>query len=225
MSAVALRLHNYWRSSASYRVRIALGLKGLAWEYVVVDILKGGTAGGGGQHDEAYRAHNPMGQVPTLEVVEADGRVHYLAQSLPIMEYLEERFPAPALLPRGLEDRAYARALAELVNSGIQPLQNLSTTRRVQAMGGDDRAWVQGFIASGLGALERAVAPTAGRFCVGDAPTIADCCLVPQIYSAHRFGVDVTGFPRLAAITAACEALPAFAAAHPDRQPDAVPVR
>jgi maleylpyruvate isomerase len=224
---VKLRLHNYWRSSASYRVRIALGLKGLAWDYVVVDILKGGAAGGGGQHDADYRAMNTMGQVPTLEIVEDDGRVHHLAQSLPIIEYLEERFPAPPLLPAGLEARAHARALAEVVNSGIQPLQNLTTTRQVQALGGDDRVWVQGFIHRGLGALETAVGASglAGRYCIGDAPTLADCFLVPQIYSARRFGVDPAGFPRIAAIAAACDELPAFAAAHPDRQPDAVVAR
>ena len=212
-----LRLHNYWRSSASYRVRIALGLEGLAYEYVIVNILQDA------QHAQGYVAHNAMAQVPTLEVVEDDGRVHHLAQSLPIIEYLHERFGAPPLLPASLEARAHARALAEMVNSGIQPLQNLSTTRKVQALGGDDRAWVQGFIARGLGALEAAVASSglAGRFCVGDSPTIADCCLVPQIYSAHRFGVDPSAFPRISAIAAACEELPAFAAAHPDRQPDA----
>ncbi len=222
-----LRLHNYWRSSASYRVRIALGWKQVPWEYVAVDIVKGGAAGGGGQHDDAYRARNPMAQVPTLEVIEDDGRVHHLTQSLPIIEYLEERFGEPPLLPRGpgaLEARAHARALAELVNSGIQPLQNLSTTRQVAALGGDDRAWVQGFVASGLAALERAVAATAGRFCVGDAPSLADCCLVPQLYSARRFGVDPAAFPRLVAIGQACDELPAFAAAHPDRQPDAAPL-
>ena len=220
-----LRLHNYWRSSASYRVRIALGLKGLAWDYVVVDILKGGAAGKGGQHDEAYRARNPMGQVPALEVVEDDGRIHVLHQSLPIIEYLDERWPtagAGRLLPGDLEARAAARALAEIVNSGIQPLQNLTTTRAVQALGGDDKAWVQGFIRAGLAALEAAVAATAGRFCVGDAPSIADCALIPQIYSARRFGVDPAAFPRLVAIEAACHQLPAFPAAHPDRQPDAV---
>lgn len=220
-----LRLHNYWRSSASYRVRIALGLKQLAWDYVVVDIVKGGSAGKGGQHDEAFRARNPMAQVPMLEITEDDGRTHALFQSLPIIEYLDERWPDAGvgrLLPVDLEARAAARGLAEIVNSGIQPLQNLTTTRAVSALGGDDRVWVQGFIGSGLAALEHAVEATAGRFCVGDAPTIADCALIPQIYSARRFGVDPAGFPRLAAIEAACNQLPAFPAAHPDRQPDAV---
>jgi maleylpyruvate isomerase len=221
---VKLRLHNYWRSSASHRVRIALGLKSLPWEYVVVDILKGGRAGGGGQHDDGYKAINPMAQVPTLEITEDDGRVHTLTQSLPIIEYLDERFVDPPILPVNLEARAHARAVAEMINSGIQPLQNLSTTNQVTAMGGDVKIWVQGFIARGLAAIEDAVAGNS-RFCVGDAPTIADCCLVPQVHSARRFGVDLAAFPRISAIAAACEDLPAFAAALPDRQPDAIAAR
>lgn len=213
-----LRLHNYWRSSASHRVRIALGLKGVPWEYVVVNILEGK------QHESAYTAQNAMAQVPTLEIVEDDGRTHHLTQSLPIIEYLDERFPEPPLLPRGLEERARVRAIAEMVNSGIQPLQNLSTTNAVGKLGGDVKTWVQGFIARGLQAIERAVAGE-GRFCVGDAPTIADCVLVPQIHSARRFGVELAAYPRISAIGAACEELPAFAAAAPDRQPDAVVAR
>jgi maleylpyruvate isomerase len=213
-----LRLHNYWRSSASQRVRIALGLKGLAWEYVVVNILEGK------QLDAGYQAQNPMAQVPTLEIVEDDGRSHYLTQSLPIIEYLDERFPAEPILPRGLEDRARARAIAEMVNSGIQPLQNLSTTNAVGQLGGDVKAWVQTFISRGLAAVEAAVAGTT-RFCVGDAPTLADCVLVPQIHSARRFAVDLAAYPRISAIGHACEALPAFANAAPDRQPDAAPAR
>jgi maleylpyruvate isomerase len=211
-----LRLHNYWRSSASHRVRIALGLKGLAYEYVVVNILEGR------QKDAAYTTNNPMAQVPTLEITEDDGRVHYLTQSLPISEYLDERFTDRApLLPRSLEERARVRAIAEMVNSGIQPLQNLSTTNAVAKAGGDVKTWVQGFLQRGLEAIEHAVAGTS-RFCVGDTPTIADCCLVPQIHSARRFAVDLAPFPRITAIGAACEEMPAFAAAQPDRQPDAV---
>lgn len=211
-----LRLHNYWRSSASHRVRIALGLKGLAYEYVVVNILEGR------QKDAAYTANNPMAQVPTLEIIEDDGRAHHLVQSLPIIEYLDERFTEAApLLPRSLEDRARARAIAEMVNSGIQPLQNLSTTNAVAKAGGDVKTWVQGFLSRGLEAIERAVAGTS-RFSVGDTPTIADCCLVPQIHSARRFAVDLAPFPRIVAIGAACEEMPAFVAAQPDRQPDAV---
>jgi maleylpyruvate isomerase len=215
-----LALHNYWRSSASHRVRIGLGLKGLAYDYVVVNILQGA------QHAADYRARNPVGQVPTLVVTEDDGTAHSITQSLPILEYLEERWPAVPLLPKDLVLRARARALAEIVNSGIQPFQNLSTTNKLKAAGVDDAAWVKGFITDGLTAFSRACAEVAGAFCVGDAPSFADCCLVPQLASARRFHVDVEGFPQLLAIEARCLALPAFAAAMPDQQPDAVrPVR
>ena len=211
-----LVLHNYWRSSASQRVRIALGLKGLAYEYVVVNIVKAE------QFADAYRAHNPMAQVPTLEVTEADGTRVALTQSLPILEYLEERFPEPPILPRDPVMRHRARALAELINSGIQPLQNLTTTNAVKALGGDIARWVLPFIGDGLAAYARLAADSAGAFSVGDAPSIADCCLVPQLASARRFGVDYTRYPLLVAIEERCLALPAFAAAVPDQQPDAV---
>jgi maleylpyruvate isomerase len=222
---VKLRLHNYWRSSASYRVRIGLGLKGLAYEYVVVDILRGGSAGKGGQHEDGYREHNPMAQVPTLQLVEDDGSEKFLVQSLPILEYLDERWPspsAPALLPASAEARHQARALAEIVNAGIQPLQNLTTMRKVKAFGGDEQVWTADFIRAGLAAFAAQLVSSAGRFCVGDAPSVADCSLVPQLYAARRFGVDPSAWPRLVDVEAACHALPAFAAAHPDRQPDAV---
>ncbi|MEZ4400286.1 MAG: maleylacetoacetate isomerase [Kofleriaceae bacterium] len=218
-----LVLHNYWRSSASYRVRIALALKELAYEYRAVHLI----ADGGHQHAADYTAKNPMAQVPTLEVLEDAGHTVTLTQSLAIIEYLDERWPHHPLLPAGVTHaamaaRARVRTLAEIVNAGIQPLQNLSTTRAVKALGGDDQAWARGFIATGLAAFQAAAAD-GGRFAVGDAPTVADCLLVPQLYAARRFGVDVERYPRLAAIEAACLALPAFAAAHPDRQPDAQP--
>lgn len=218
-----LRLHSYWRSSASYRVRIGLGLKGLSAAYVAVDILRGGVEHKGGQHDAAYRVKNPMGQVPVLAITEDDGSELELVQSLPILEYLDERWPTPPLLPATREGRAQARALAEIINAGIQPLQNLTTTRQVVKLGGDDKAWISGFMEHGLAAFAALAARSAGRFCVGDHPTIADCCLVPQLYSARRFGVDLTAWPRLGAIEAACNELPAFTAARPEVQPDAVP--
>lgn len=211
-----LVLHNYWRSSASQRVRIGLGLKGLAYDYVVVNIVKSD------QFADAYRAKNPMSQVPTLEVTEDDGTVRTVSQSLPILEYLNDRFPDPPILPTDLWLRARCRGLAEIVNSGIQPLQNLTTTNQVKAIGGDAVVWPKKFIADGLGAFERAAEDVSGKFCVGDTPTIADCCLIPQLTSARRFAVDVTPFPRLLAIEERCLALPAFANAAPDRQPDAV---
>jgi maleylpyruvate isomerase len=215
VTAPTLVLHNYWRSSASYRVRIALGLKDLAYEYAAVDIMKAEHTADG------YRAKNPMMQVPTLEVREPDGTRYVLTQSLPIIEFLDERFPDTApLLPGAPYLRAQARALAEIVNAGIQPLQNLSVTRKVKAFGGDDAAWPRGFIETGLRAFAAVAAEVAGTFCVGGTPSIADCCLVPQLYSARRFGASLAGLDRLLAIEAACEALPAFPAAHPDRQPD-----
>ena len=211
-----LALHNYWRSSASHRVRIGLALKRLQYEYVVVNIAKKENFG------DTYRARNPMAQVPTLEVTEDDGTVRTIAQSIPILEYLDERFPEPHILPSDLYLRARARELAEVVNSGIQPHQNLTTTRAVKAIGGDEIVWPKSFIADGLVAFERIAAETAGAFCVGDQPTIADCCLVPQMLSARRFGVDISKHALLLRIEEACLALPAFATAAPDRQPDAV---
>ncbi len=214
-----LVLHNYWRSSASHRVRIGLGLKQLAYEYVAVNILRHD------QHADAYRARNPMAQVPTLEITEDDGTVHAITQSLPILEYLDERFAGAGtapLLPRELYLRARARGLAELINSGIQPLQNLSTTKKLKQAGVDDGPWVRDFITSGLNAFAAATAGIAGAFCVGDAPTIADCCLVPQLASARRFNADIAHHTQLLAIEQRCLALPAFAQAMPDEQPDAV---
>jgi maleylpyruvate isomerase len=221
-----LVLHNYWRSSASHRVRIGLHLKGLAFEYRAVDIVKGA------HHSDAYRAMNPHAQVPTLEVIEDDGSSRLVTQSLAILEYLDERWPdAPSLLPANTGHdaafaRARARALAEIVNSGIQPFQNLSTTRAIKQLGGDDAAWVKPWIAQGLASFAALVTDTRrlcpGRFSVGDEPTIADCCLIPQLASARRFGVDPSHLGLLVEIEQACLALPAFQAAAPDQQPDAV---
>ncbi|MGE0869476.1 MAG: maleylacetoacetate isomerase [Kofleriaceae bacterium] len=226
-----LVLHNYWRSSASHRVRIALHLKQLPYDYVAVNIAKQG------QFADAYRAKNPMSQVPTLEITEDDGTRRALVQSLPILEYLEERWPERPILPRDPYLRARARGLAEIVNSGIQPLQNLSTTKKLKELGADEAAWVKGFIADGLVAFARSAAETAGAFCVGEAPTVADCFLVPQLASARRFGVldgktwneitpNVTEhrahLDALIQIEARCMAQPAFADAAPDRQSDAI---
>lgn len=212
-----LVLHNYWRSSASYRVRIGLALKQQAYEYVAVDIVHGA------QFAEAYRSMNPMGQVPTLEILEDDGARRVLSQSLPILEYLDERWPDPPILPRDPYLRAKARALAEIVNSGIQPMQNLTVTRQIKALGGDDAAWIRTFMGEGLTAFARLVEDTAGEFCVGDAPTIADCCLVPQLAAARRYAVKLdAAFSRMLAIEARCRALPAFTDAEPDQQPDAI---
>src|SRR5262249_50771604 len=212
-------LHNYWRSSASHRVRIGLALKGLAYDYVAVNI----TPKGGQQHrSDAYRAKNPMMQVPTLEITEDDGTVHAIAQSLPILEFLEERFPQTPILPKDPYQRAKARMLAEIVNSGIQPLQNIATAEKVKALGGDETAWRTVFVGDGLVAFGRALGDSIDKFCVGAFPTIADCCLIPQLTSARRFGVPVgAGHAQLLAIEERCMALPAFVDAAPENQPDA----
>jgi maleylpyruvate isomerase len=211
-----LVLHSYWRSSASHRVRIGLGLKQLPYEYVAINILKGEQFG------DSYRVKNPMSQVPTLEVTEDDGTRITLTQSLAILEYLDERWPDPPILPRDPFLRARARALAEIVNAGVQPLQNTSTLGKIKALGGDEAAWIRPFIAAGLAAFARGVAEVSGAFSVGDFPTIADCCLVPQLNGARRFQVDLDPFARLLAIEAHCLPLPAFADAMPHHQPDAV---
>jgi maleylpyruvate isomerase len=214
-----MKLYSYWRSSCSWRVRIALNLKGLSYTYEAVHLLKDG----GQQHSEAYRALNPMRTVPTLEFEEG-GVVRRLSQSIAILEYLEERHRTPALLPADPLLRARARMLAEMVNSGIQPLQNLSVLQFVKnELKGDDRVFAANWNARGLTALEAAVKETAGTYCLGETISFADICLVPQLYGARRYGVDLAQFPTLTRIEAACEKLPAFQAAHPDRQPDAVP--
>lgn len=211
-----LVLHSYWRSSASHRVRIGLGLKQLPYDYVPVNILKGE------QLADDYRARNPIGQVPTLEVTEDDGEKFSLTQSLAILEYLDERWPDPPILPRDPYLRARARGLAEIMNAGIQPLQNLTTLKRIKALGGDDAAWARPFIADGLAAFARAVAEVSGKFCIGHEPSIADCCLIPQLQSARRFQIDLEPFASLLAIESHCLPLPAFADAMPHHQPDAV---
>jgi maleylpyruvate isomerase len=214
-----LKLYSYWRSSCSWRVRIGLALKGIPYEYMAVHLLKDG----GQQNTDAYRAVNPMRTVPTLEWSEG-GTTHRLGQSLAILEYLDARFPTPALLPGDLLLRARVRMLSEMVNSGIQPLQNTSVQQYVKhECKADEKTFAAHWNRRGLEALERAVKETAGTFCVGDSVTLADLCLVPQLYGARRLAVDLTPYPVLTRIEAACNQLPAFQAAHPDRQPDAQP--
>jgi maleylpyruvate isomerase len=214
-----MKLYGYWRSSCSWRVRIALHHKGIAFEYVPVHLVKDG----GEQNAEPYREKNPMAQVPTLEFEEG-GVTRRLAQSLAIIEMLEEQYPDPPLLPADRYLRARTRQLAETVNAGIQPFQNLSVLKLVKGeLGGDEQAFARRFIDKGLGAFQAIVDEVGGRFSVGDAPTVADACLVPQLYGARRFGVDLTRFTRLLQIEEHCTQLPAFQAAHADRQIDAVP--
>ena len=215
---MTLRLYGYWRSSSTWRVRIGLGLKGLAWEPVIVNLLAGD------QWSEAHRARSPLAQVPVLEL-EEDGRTLRLVQSMAILEWLDERFPDPPFLPPDLAGRARVRALAEHVNSGIQPHQNSLPLQMLrEKLPGYEKEWARFHIANGLAALERAVGDGgAGRFCHGDAPGLADCYLVPQLGNARRHGVDLAPYPLLLRIEEACAALAPFQAAHPDRQPDAPP--
>ena len=207
-------LHGYWRSTAAYRVRIALALKGVAYEQATHDLRTGA------HRDADYRMLNPQGLVPALET---DGDV--LTQSPAILEWLEERYPAPALLPAGAADRAIVRAIAATIACDIHPINNLRVLLTLRRDFGADEAavnaWIARWIAEGFAALEVAIARHGRGFAFGDMPTLADCCLVPQVYSAERFAVDLTPYPRLMATAEAARALPAFKAAHPDRQPDA----
>jgi maleylacetoacetate isomerase len=207
-------LHGYWRSGTSYRTRIALELKGLAYDQAGVDLRAGDQRGA------AYRALNPQGLVPALEI---DG--HVLTQSPAILEWLEERFPEPPLLPSDAFARAEVRAMAAIVACDIHPLNNLRVQKAIkQDLGADDAqaaAWSARWITAGFEALEQLIERRGDGWAFDDAPTLADCCLVPQVYSARRFDVDLEAFPRIRAIEARAAEHPAFKAAHPDRQPDA----
>lgn len=214
-----MKLYNYWRSSASWRVRFALALKGIPYEYVSVSLLQAG----GQQHSDAYRAMNPMAQVPTLEWVEG-GETLRLGQSLAIIEYLDGAFPGPRLLPEHPFVRAKVRQFAEIVNAGIQPLQNLEVLRYVREdLHADPVAWARHFVGRGMRALESEAAHSASAYLVGETVTLADCCLIPQLYACRRFGVDVADCPTLLRIEARLQALEAYRASHPDAQPDAQP--
>ncbi|MGB7480437.1 MAG: maleylacetoacetate isomerase [Burkholderiaceae bacterium] len=213
-----MQLYTYFRSSAAYRVRIALNLKGLDYQTIPVHLLKDG----GQQLQPEYRALNPAALVPTLK---EDDLV--LTQSLAILEYLEETRPQPALLPADAAGRARVRALALTIACDIHPLNNLRVLRYLDhtlAIGADARQeWYRHWTANGLAAIEAHLAaePATGLFCHGDAPTIADCCLIPQVFNAERFGIDLAPYPTVRRIAAHCATLPAFIAAHPARQPDA----
>jgi maleylpyruvate isomerase len=212
-----IKLYGFWRSTATWRVRIALAHKRIDYSYQPVHLRKGA----GEQNSDSYRSLNPMRQVPLLEFVE-DGRVERIAQSMAILEYLEERVPEPALLPQAPLKRALVRQLAEIVNSGIQPLQNTSVQLWVRdVLGADDQEWNRHWVERGLTALEALMAESAGRFAVGDALSFADLFLVPQLYFARRMGLALEPFPTLLRVEAACVGLPAFVDAHADRQPDA----
>ena len=209
-----MRLHSYWRSTAAYRVRIGLNLKGLPYEQVTHDLRVGAQA------TDTYASINPQKLIPTLEV---DGAV--LTQSLAILEWLEETHPTPALLPKAAVDRALVRGMAATVTADIHPLNNLRVLAELRGRFNADEsqinAWIAHWIGAGFTALEALIERHGSGFAFGATPTLADCCLVPQVYSAERFGVDLTPYPRLMAAVNAARALDAFAAAHPLQQPDA----
>ena len=221
-----LQLYTYWRSSAAYRVRIALNLKGLGFESIPKHLVRDG----GEQRKPDYLAINPQGLVPALV---DDGFV--IPQSLAICEYLEEIHPEPQLLPGSARDRATVRGMALAIACDVHPLNNLPIQKYLRTEFGADEAavkrWVAHWITRGFTALERWVGsatlsqastvPPSPQFCYGAHATLADVCLVPQMYNARRFDVDTASFPRLVAISRHLESLPAFAAARPDVQPDA----
>jgi maleylacetoacetate isomerase len=209
--------HGYWRATAPYRVRIGLALKGLTYDYVPVDLIKGE------QREAAYRAVNPQGLTPALEI----GQGEILTQSLAILEWLEETQAQPPILPKDPLDRQRVRTMAGVIACDIHPLNNTRVGRKLHQMGIDPPgilAWTQGWIVEGFDALEPMVARYGAGFAFGDTPTIADCCLVPQVYSANRYQVDLGPYPAIRAVAERAAGHPAFQAAHPDRQADAKPV-
>jgi len=215
-AAPTLKLYGYWRSSAAYRVRIALNLKGLAYENLPVHLVKDG----GQQHSADYRALNPQGLVPLL--IDGDERI---GQSLAIFEYLDEIFPLPPLLPDDPADRARVRSLALHIACDVHPLNN---TRVLQYLSGtlgvDDEVkneWVRHWITTGLASFEQGLAPFEGRLSLGKRPGYLEACLIPQVYNARRFACDLTAYPRILEMVERCETLEAFAKAAPEVQPDA----
>lgn len=204
-------LYDYWRSSAAYRVRIALNLKGIEYESRPVNLLESE------QKSADYRAINPQGLVPLLEI---DG--HRLTQSLAILGYLDQRYPNQPFLPTAAADRAHVVGMAMLVACDIHPLNNLRVLKYLKQELGQEQdaidAWYRHWIAEGLPALEARAAPSAGKFLYGDAPTGADICLVPQLYNARRYNVPLDDYPTLLRAEENATKLDAFAKAHPDRQ-------
>ncbi|XQE65846.1 maleylacetoacetate isomerase [Pseudomonas sp. P3C3] len=215
-----LKLYSYWRSSAAYRVRIALNLKGLAYRQVPVHLVKDG----GQQHAAEYQALNPQGLVPLL-VDEGNGGVR-IAQSLAILEYLDEVFPVPALLPADPAQRAQMRALALHIACDIHPLNNLRVLHYLSAeLGASDEAknaWYRHWVQKGLAAVEQGLAVLDDGLSLGNRPGYLEACVIPQLYNARRFACALETFPRLLAMEDRCLALDAFKAAAPEAQPDAV---
>lgn len=221
-----IELYSYFRSSASYRVRIALNLKGLAYQSIAVHLVKDG----GQQLSDAYRLLNPDGLVPAMRIADGDGEpaaATVLTQSLALIEYLEETNPHPALLPSRPADRAWVRSIALSIACDIHPVNNLRVLRyltdRLGVTEADKNGWYRHWCEQGLAALELTLTrdQRVGRFCFGDTPGIADCCLIPQVMNAQRFKCDLSAMPTISRINEACMALPEFQAAAPSAQSDA----
>lgn len=213
---MSMTLFGYYRSSASYRIRIVLNLKGLPWRYTAVPLNLGA------QRQQDFLARNPSGLVPVLDIGNAS-----LSQSIAIAEYLEEAHPQPPLLPRDPLARARVREIMAIISCDVHPLQNLRVLNHLReefdASQQQVTDWIHRWLGAGLGAIEQLLESrgNGGSFCEGDAPTLADTLLVPQMYNARRFALDLAPYPRVCAIDAHCQKLPAFADAAPEQQPDA----
>ena len=213
-----MKLYTFFRSSASYRVRIALNLKGVTYDRALIHLRRGG----GEQLTAAYKSINPQALVPAFE---DDGRI--LTQSLAIIEYLDEKFPKPPLLPVDLADKAFVRSLAMIIACEVHPIQNLRVLNHLKATYNQSDAqvnpWAQHWIDLGLCAIEQMIVAQTrrGKFSFGDTPTLADICLIPQLGNARRFGCDLSKYPAILEIEKTCMAIPAFADAAPEKQPDA----
>ncbi|CAF0787127.1 unnamed protein product [Adineta steineri] len=206
-SSVKPILYSYFRSSCSHRVRIALNLKNIIYEIQPIDLIKGEAS------TDEYKQINPKGEIPVLII---DGKK--LTQSLPIIEYLDEIYKVPKLLPEKPYQRYQARRISEIIASGIQPLQNISVLKRV---GKDKKAeWARYYIKFGLDAVEKALEESSGQYCVGNQISIADCCLMPQLYHARQWKINLTNHPLITSIEEKLNKIDAFKLAHPNQQPD-----
>ena len=215
---MSLTLYSAWRATAPYRLRLGLALKGLSYDYVPIDLIKGE------QREAAYRAVNPQGLTPALDLG-PDGGGRVLTQSVAILEWLEETHPEPAILPKDPLDRQMVRSMALIIACDIHPLNNTRIGRALHRLGvsqEDNLAWVHQWITDGFDTLEPLVATYGKGFAFGDTPSLADCCLIPQVYSANRYELDLGPWPAIRAVNARAQAHPAFQAAHPNQQPDAV---
>ena len=216
-----MKLYGYWRSSAAYRVRIALNLKQIEAEHISVHLVKDG----GQQHQAEYKQLNPQELVPTF-VTEVEGKEHRLTQSLAIIDYLDEQYPQMPLLPKSSVDKAIVRSMALLVACDVHPLNNLSIlqylSNELNVTDTDKTAWYHHWIVKGFTALEKMLEQYSGKFCFGDSITLADLCLIPQVYNAQRFKVPLDNFPNIQRIWNACNQLDAFNDALPEHQHDSV---